>query len=195
MKAAKILSREANKLSQIRIKEGVSANADETALKIEDSMQIGRINLHLGNLKKALKGFSTASKTGHIEAHLLSVEAFEKCKGSLKKATKVAKGLESALGKCGPVNRENEEFILISNNGLTTSVERVVTSLERWIQPTLGLKQGVVTALTSRLQSLRTQIASIESGEQAANARLQTAIDSLQPTIDYHEYSQSSHNL
>jgi len=192
MKAAKILSKESNKLSQMRIKEGVGGNEDDTALKIEDSMQMGRINLHLGNLKKALKGFSTAAKTGHIEAHLLSVEAFEKCKGSLKKATKVAKGLEKALGKCGPVNRENDEFILISNNGMTTSVERVVTSIERWIQPTLGLKQGVVTELTIRLQSLRKQIASIESGEQAANARLQTAIDSLQPTIDYHEYSQSS---
>ena len=191
MKAAKTLSKESAKLRQMRAKEGISGD-DEAALKIEDSMQMGRINLDLGNLRKALNGFSTAGKTGHIEAHLLSVEAFEKCKGSLKKATKVAKKLNNALGECGPVNRENGEFILISKNGLTTSVEKVTTSLERWIQPSLGLKQDVVTSLTTRLQSLRKQIASIESGEQAANARLQTAIDSLQPTVDYHEYSQSS---
>ena len=191
MKAAKTLSKESAKLSQMRAKEGIGGD-DEAALKIEDSMQMGRINLHLGNLRKALNGFSTAGKTGHIEAHLLSVEAFEKCKGSLKKATKVAKKLNNALGECGPVNRENGEFILISKNGLTTSVEKVTTSLERWIRPSLGLKQDVVTSLTTRLQSLSKQIASIESGEQAANARLQTAIDSLQPTVDYHEYSQSS---
>ncbi len=192
MKAAKILSKESTKLRHMRAKEGVSGNDTEAVLKIEDSMQMGRINLHLGNLKKALNGFSVATKAGHIEAYLLSVEAFEQCKGSLKKATKVVKQLEKALGECGPVNREKDEFILISKNGLTTSVERVNTSLERWIQPSLGLKQDVVTALTTRLQSLRKQIASIESGEQAANARLQTAIDSLQPTVDYHEYSQSS---
>ena len=29
----------------------------------------------------------------------------------------------------------------------------------------------------------------IEAGEQAANAKLQAAIDTLQPTVDYHEYS------
>jgi hypothetical protein len=33
---------------------------------------------------------------------------------------------------------------------------------------------------------------SIATGEQAANARLQSAIDSLEPVVDYHEYSQSS---
>ena len=33
------------------------------------------------------------------------------------------------------------------------------------------------------------QIAAIMSGEQAANARLQAAVDSLVPTHDYHTYS------
>jgi hypothetical protein len=36
---------------------------------------------------------------------------------------------------------------------------------------------------------LERQIASIKSGEQAANAKLQAAIDTLQPAVDYHEYS------
>ncbi len=192
MKAAKTLSKESTKLTQMRAKEGLIGDGTEAALKIEDSMQMGRLHLQIGNLKKALNGFSTAAKTGHIEAHLLSVEAFEKCKGSLKRATKVAKKLENALGECGPVNLEKGEFILISSSGLTTSVEKVTTSLERWIQPSSELKQDVANSLSIRLQSIRKQIASIESGEQAASAKLQTAIDSLQPTVDYHEYSQSS---
>jgi hypothetical protein len=33
------------------------------------------------------------------------------------------------------------------------------------------------------------QIAAIMSGEQAANVRLQAAVDSLVPTHDYHTYS------
>ena len=33
------------------------------------------------------------------------------------------------------------------------------------------------------------QIAAIAAGEQAANARLQAAVDSLVPTHDYHTYS------
>ena len=33
------------------------------------------------------------------------------------------------------------------------------------------------------------QISAIMSGEQAANARLQAAVDSLVPTHDYHTYS------
>ena len=44
-------------------------------------------------------------------------------------------------------------------------------------------------ALDAVKRELERQIASIEAGEQAANAKLQAAIDTLQPAVDYHEYS------
>ena len=36
---------------------------------------------------------------------------------------------------------------------------------------------------------IESQISAIRAGEQAANARLQAAVDSLVPTHDYHTYS------
>ncbi|MBT4058728.1 MAG: hypothetical protein HOE69_00255 [Euryarchaeota archaeon] len=192
LKAAKKLGTESSTLRKMKVKEKVVGNDADAKIIIEDCMQIGRIHIQLGNLKKALNNFSMPAKQGHVEAHVLSIEAYEVCKGSLKKAGKVAKKLVAALTKVGPVNRENNEFILISNNGMTTSVDKIVTCIQRWIQPTSGLNHAIASSLNERLQSLQKQIAAIESGEQAANARLQTAIDSLQPVVDYHEYSQSS---
>ena len=110
----------------------------------------------------------------------------------MKKATKVAKALDKNLESIGPLSREQDEFVLISNNGLTTSYQNVSSSLERWLLPSSGLNPNVAESLSKKLASLNSQKAAIESGEQAANARLQSAIDSLQPTVDYHEYSQSS---
>jgi len=48
----------------------------------------------------------------------------------------------------------------------------------------------VGVALGGEVESdIEKQIAAIMSGEQAANARLQAAVDSLIPTHDYHTYS------
>ena len=88
---------------------------------------------------------------------------------------------------------EQNEFVLISDIGLRTSYQKITSSFDRWLQPSSGLNPTVAENLARRLASLNSQKAAIESGEQAANARLQSAIDSLQPAVDYHEYSQSSH--
>ena len=192
LNAAKKLKNEVKLLDVIRAKSGAQITEEHTILKLQDQMQMGRVFLQFNKLRKAIKCFSTAANAGHIEAHLLSIEAYEKCKGNLKKATKVAKALDKSLESIGPLSREQDEFVLISNNGLTTSYQNVSSSLERWLLPSSGLNPNVAESLSKKLASLNSQKAAIESGEQAANARLQSAIDSLQPTVDYHEYSQSS---
>ena len=192
LNAAKKLKNEVKLLDVIRAKSGAQITEEHTILKLQDQMQMGRVFLQFNKLRKAIKCFSTAANTGHIEAHLLSIEAYEKCKGNLKKATKVAKALDKNLESIGPLSRVQDEFVLISNNGLTTSYQNVSSSLERWLLPSSGLNPNVAVSLSKKLASLNSQKAAIESGEQAANARLQSAIDSLQPTVDYHEYSQSS---
>ena len=53
----------------------------------------------------------------------------------------------------------------------------------------LVLPAKASVALDSAKREIERQIASIEAGEQAANAKLQAAIDTLQPAVDYHEYS------
>ncbi|MBO57874.1 MAG: hypothetical protein CMA77_02635 [Euryarchaeota archaeon] len=192
LNATKKLKKEVRSLDGFRGKSGLPITQEQTILKLQDQIQMGRVFLQFNKLRKSIKCFSRAANAGHIEAHLLSIEAYEKCKGNLKKATKVAKSLDKTLESIGPLSREQNEFVLISDNGLTTSYQRIASSLERWVQPSSGLNKNVAESLARRLASLNSQKAAIESGEQAANARLQSAIDSLQPTVDYHEYSQSS---
>ena len=193
LNSSKRLQKEGRTLKAMRAKNGVANSEDQIVLHLQDKMQIGRIFLQCNKMKKAINCFSVVAKTGHIEAHLLSMEAYEKCKGSLKKATKVAKALDKALEVCGPLSHEQNEFVLISDIGLRTSYQKITSSFDRWLQPSSGLNPTVAENLERRLASLNSQKAAIESGEQAANARLQSAIDSLQPAVDYHEYSQSSH--
>jgi hypothetical protein len=50
--------------------------------------------------------------------------------------------------------------------------------------------QRVANVLGGEIQAeIEGQIAAIMSGEQAADAKLQAAVDSLVPTHDYHTYS------
>ncbi|PXY71004.1 MAG: hypothetical protein CXX83_01175 [Methanobacteriota archaeon] len=67
-----------------------------------------------------------------------------------------------------------------------------MVDIDRWCDPALALQAAPAVALKQRAGELSRQMESIATGEQAANARLQSAIDSLEPVVDYHEYSQSS---
>jgi len=192
LNATKRLKKEMRSLGTLRTKSGVPITEEQNILKLQDQMQMGRLYLQFNKMSKAIKCFSSAANSGHIEAYLLSIEAYEKCKGTLKKSTKMAKSLNRTLESIGPLTREQNDFVLVSSNDLKTSYERICSCIERWIQPSSGLNSNVADCLAKRLDSLKSQKIAIESGEQAANARLQSAIDSLQPTVDYHEYSQSS---
>ena len=52
-----------------------------------------------------------------------------------------------------------------------------------------GPKLSLDERASQQIQRLKAQISGIESGEIAANAKLQTALDSLKPKHDYYEYS------
>lgn len=188
LKAGKKLSREVKTLKKFP---GRDSGADRR-FQIEDALQIGRIHLNVGNLKKAIKQFSVAGKHGYIEPYILSIIAFESCKGSLKGASKSIKQLISALSNSGPVSVQGDGYILVSANGLSTDAHKVITSIERWLKPNSGLNQKIAPLLRARMDILNSQINSIVEVEQAANAKLKSAIDSLLPTVDYHEYSKSS---
>tara|TARA_Y100000588_G_C14099278_1_gene858015 strand:- start:271 stop:1056 length:786 start_codon:yes stop_codon:yes gene_type:complete len=192
IKVANRLSKEKKSLISLRAKNKIVQTQEDLVLNLQDHMQKGRVFLQMGKMGKAITCFSYPAKTGYIEAFLLSIEAHVQCKGSLKKATKLAKSLNNTLGECGPLSRENNEFYLYSQFDQKTSYEKVSTFIQKWLQPSLNLNTQVAANLAQKLESFNSQKEAIERGEQAANARLQSAIDSLQPAIDYHEYSQSS---
>ena len=117
------------------------------------------------------------------------LEAHENIKSSLKGAGRVGLALAKVLTSVGPVNRVGDSFQLQPENTEAQPLEELLPNLSRWLKPELALPAKASVALDASKRELNRQIASIEAGEQAANAKLQAAIDTLQPSIDYHEYS------
>ena len=87
-----------------------------------------------------------------------------------------------SLDQSGPVIRSGKSFIIQPENLPAVEVDAVLQALER---PTLSSDSRA----KQHVERLKKQIAAIESGEMAANTRLQNALDSLKPKHDYYEYS------
>ena len=87
-----------------------------------------------------------------------------------------------SLDKSGPVIRSGQSFIIQPENLPAVEVDAVLQALER---PTLNSESRA----KQHVERLKKQIMAIESGEMAANAKLQNALDSLKPKHDYYEYS------
>lgn len=158
-----------------------------------DEVQRGRVRAHEGVLRAALSHWKRARKVqpGLIEAYWRPLEAHENIKSTLKGAGKAGLALAKILTSVGPVNRIGESFQLQPDNTEAQPLELLLPNLSRWLKPELALPAKASVALDASKRELNRQIASIETGEQAANAKLQAAIDTLQPSIDYHEYSRS----
>ena len=90
---------------------------------------------------------------------------------------------------CGS-SQSDWKFLPIEPEGAQSQpLDSLLTDLSRWLKLELNLPAKASVALDAVKRELERQIASIEAGEQAANAKLQAAIDTLQPAVDYHEYS------
>jgi len=123
----------------------------------------GFIHSNAGKKGAAKKAFSKCEKLqpGHLAAAL---DAAEQCG--------YAKTLAKLYPLAGPVISKNGAYILEIENRPPADARRVGAVLGGNIQA-----------------DIERQISAIMSGEQAANARLQAAVDSLVPTHDYHTYS------
>ena len=156
-----------------------------------DEVQRGRVRAHEGALRAALSHWKRARKVQPqlIEAYWRPLDAHERIKSTLKGANKFGLALAKILTSVGPVNRVGESFQLQPEDAEPQPLESLLSDLSRWLKPELALPAKASVALDSAKREIERQIASIEAGEQAANAKLQAAIDTLQPAIDYHEYS------
>ncbi len=167
-----------------------------SALEAEDEVQRGRVRAREGALKAALSHYKRALKINprFIEAAYRPMEAHEQIKSTLKSAGKLAMNLSKVLSNSGPVTRVGESFELHPDGAPSQPLERLLVDIDRWVSSNLSLPQKSSIILANSLTEIRNQITAIERGEQAANARLQAAIDSLEPTVDYHEYSRGSNS-
>ena len=156
-----------------------------------DEVQRGRVRAHEGALRPALSHWKRARRVQPhlIEAYWRPLEAHERLKSTLKGAGKQGLALAKVLTSVGPVNRVGDAFQLQPEGADAQPLQPLLADLSRWLKPELALPAKASVALDTSKREIERQIASIEAGEQAANAKLQAAIDTLQPAVDYHEYS------
>ena len=129
----------------------------------EDYRLAGFIHANSGKNGAAKRAFSKAEK--FLPGHLASaLDMAEQCG-----ATKI---LRKLYPLAGPVISKNGVYVLEIEGRPCADAMRVGSVLGGDIE-----------------EEINRQISAIAAGEQAANARLQAAMDSLVPTHDYHTYS------
>lgn len=144
----------------------------------EDHLRTGRLYAAAGKTKAATKAFARCEKLspGHLAAALAALECAP-TKPHLER-------FFSAINAAGDVIQANGVFELQPHGSSAVALDRVLVMLAA-CQQTLPAHAGRCQEQQERLQQ---QQAAILAGEQAANARLQSALDSLQPKHDYYQY-------
>ena len=96
--------------------------------------------------------------------------------------TKLCRIFADCVSNSGPVIRSGENFCLIPEGLRSVDAQKVINGLQA-ILPVIG------EAGQNEIVRIQNQIEAIKNGEMAANARLQSALDSLAPKHSYYEYS------
>jgi tetratricopeptide (TPR) repeat protein len=190
--AASMLVKARKRYSKLLRSNGMREEAKQaTSAAAVDEVQRGRVRAHEGAFRSAQSHWKRARRIQPqlIEAYWRPLDAHERLKSTLKGAGKYGLALSKVLTSVGPVNRVGEIFVLQPEKSESQPLESLLNDMGRWLQPELSLPAKASVALDTTKRELERQMASIEAGEQAANAKLQAAIDTLQPALDYHEYS------
>ena len=145
----------------------------------EDHLRAGRLYAAAGKARAASKAFGKCEKLapGHLLAAVCAVETM---------ANKAhTERLLDAIQQAGDVIQANGQFQLEPKGSAPVLLDTVVATLQRCATA----QPGYIGKCQTAVERLEGQRAAIIAGEQAANARLQSALDSLQPKHDYYQYS------
>lgn len=162
--------------------------------RAEDHVISARAAGAAGKLSAASKQAGLAEKAvpNHLGAVIAAVQVHALAKSNLRKAGKPVMRLVKRLGEVGPIIHNSSGFELQPSGQVATQVDWLLANIEHWLDPSLSLPEKPAEALRTCAEGLRAQVVAIESGEQAANARLQAQIDKLNPSVDYHTYSRGN---
>lgn len=176
----------------MRNKVSLSTTSAKTLLRerkkmIQSNDMIGH---YFQDLHRCAKCFALAGKKRKAKSFF--VKAFKRSGGCLASTLDGVLMIENdnkmsdlflrALNNSGPVIKTGQEFLLQPDNLPSVEVTKILHALEL-----NGLQNNeLAQQQKSRINS---QINAIQSGEMAANAKLQNALDSLKPKHDYYEYS------
>lgn len=144
----------------------------------EDHLRAGRLYAAAGKHRAASKAFARCEKLspGHLAAAHTAVDLMP---------TKVhVDRLLTAVVAAGEVIHANGVFELQPAASPPVDLDKVLASLRH----AAASQPGKTQACQNEITRLEGQQAAILAGEQAANARLQSALDSLQPKHDYYQY-------
>jgi len=173
--ATSVLLRERKKLEKI-----LTQTAPELLSKLtpkeQDYRTIGHVYAKAGKKSKARKFFHKASK--EIQHNLAALLALCQVDGT---KTKYAHLLASAVQAAGPVLLENGAYYIRPEQSLGCQIDPILVVLET--------SERQHPSCLEQASRIRKECEEIASGVRAANERLQSAMDSLQPKHDYHEYS------
>ena len=166
----------------------IKEKSEYFAIQANDLVQRGRVYHAMKKYRKALSCYKKAHKISptSLEAVFRPFETLLLKKGSLKSSKKFLAPLQKAIQEAGPVQMENEQFILLPKLHLPHSVQQLLKDFELWSQS--QPPNEVKSWLESYISNIQSQCEAINRGEQAKNAEMAAAIDKLEVTQDYHEW-------
>jgi len=175
IQAISVLLRERKKLEKILLQNAPELLAKLTPME-QDYRTIGQVYMKAGKNSKARKFFIKANKDtpGNVAA-LIALCQVDGAK------TKHAALLASAIKSAGPVILENGAYYLRPQHAPGSQIDPILAVLETC--------QRQHPSCQEQADRIRRECDEIANGVQAANKRLQTAMDSLQPKHDYYQYS------
>ena len=175
IQAISVLLRERKKLEKILLQNAPELLAKLTPME-QDYRTIGHVYMEAGKNSKARKFFIKANKDtpGNVAA-LIALCQVDGAK------TKHAALLASAIKSAGPVILENGAYYLRPQHAPGSQIDPILAVLETC--------QRQHPSCQEQADRIRRECDEIANGVQAANKRLQTAMDSLQPKHDYYQYS------
>ncbi|HIG02864.1 MAG TPA: hypothetical protein EYQ53_00550 [Candidatus Poseidoniales archaeon] len=158
-----------------------------------DHIQAARSAAGCKKLPKALKHANKADKMvgGHLGAKIVAAQSHILAKGNMKGASSAILALIGQLEKSGSVIRTGDGYQIAPEGQSPTDLTWLLSSLKYWLNDDFNMPPKAAEPLRKCIAELERQIAAIEAGEQAANAKLQSAVEKLVPAVDYHSYSRS----
>ena len=175
IQATSVLLRERKKLEKILSQTAPSLLSKLTPIE-QDYRTIGGVYAKAGKGSKAKKFFLKAHKD--TPGNIAAVLAMCQIDGA---KTKRCRQLANEVRSAGPVILENGAYYLKPEHAPGSQIDPVLAVLE-----SCSHKH---TECAEQAQRIRKECDEIANGIQAANERLQSAMDSLQPKHDYYQYS------
>jgi hypothetical protein len=182
-KHRKILNKMAKKTKQENMSD---SNISDVA---NDKIVFASAEIGLKRLYGALKHLKKANKLRPLDCEIctLMLEARVIIKGRLNGSKSSCKKLIYALNSSGPVILKDGHFIFQPEGYVPRYLVPIITRLES-LYDVQNFDSKNKQILIDSITNINSQITAINAGEQAANAKLAQAIDSLNPTMDYYSY-------